>query len=190
MGLLISYSFSLQRNCDPESSSWKTLWLHEEAEWRDPGLHLDPFCDPSSAWTWWAFRAHPPAFTSQHFFPRSDWNCDSVWLQGRHWRSFKSAFTGLTQTSRRLLVWRLLVWLKTGLTQNWACFPLMRGKQAQFSMTTPKIIYLLLIVAPAKEVVESFGPLNCFSFQTKQRQECLFTGLRTWNLEAENRSVV
>lgn len=66
----------------------------------------------------------------------------------------------------------------------------MRGKQAQFSMTTPKIIYLLLIVAPAKEVVESFGPLNCFSFQTKQRQECLFTGLRTWNLEAENRSVV
>lgn len=104
MGLLISYSLSLQRNCDPESSSWKTLWLHEEAEWRDPGLHLDPFCDPSSAWTWWAFRAHPPAFTSRHFFPRSDWNCDSVWLQGRHWRSFKWAFTGLTFT---------------GLTQNW-----------------------------------------------------------------------
>lgn len=46
VGLLISYSFSLQRNCDPESSSWKTFWLHEEAEWRDPGLHLDPFCDP------------------------------------------------------------------------------------------------------------------------------------------------
>lgn len=186
MGLLISYSLSLQRNCDPESSSWKTLWLHEEAEWRDPGLHLDPFCDPSSAWTWWAFRAHPPAFTSRHFFPRSDWNCDSVWLQGRHWRSFKWAFTGLTQTNRRLLVW-----LKTGLTQNWACFPLMRGKQAQFSMTTPKIIYLLLIVAPAKEVVESFGPLTVLVFRLNNvKSVCLFTGLRTWNLEAENRSVV
>lgn len=67
----------------------------------------------------------------------------------------------------------------------------MRGKQAQFSMATLKSIYLLLIVAPAKEMAEPFGQLNClFGFQTKQRQECLFTGSQTWNSEAENRLLV
>lgn len=65
VGLLISYLFSpLQWVCDPEFCSWETLWLHEEAERREPGLHLDPFCDPSTAWTWWASGG--PAWLQGH----------------------------------------------------------------------------------------------------------------------------
>lgn len=65
VGLLNSFLFSsLQWVCDPESGSRETFWLHEEAERREPGLDLDPFCDPSTAWTWWASCICPPALMS------------------------------------------------------------------------------------------------------------------------------